>query len=85
MQKMLGVIVVIFILFESCSPSNKITYSWSNNDGNLFDAETKTLIWSVQTKTINPGSIEKFSKALIESMLKRSMEDLRNLQIGLKN
>jgi hypothetical protein len=217
MQKMLDVIVVLFFLFESCSPSNKITYSWSNNDfkaekpfkkiflaalvnnphvrthleedmwltakangfdterswdhfppsfskpnppsrelmmgkiknlgcdliftviltdkqsetryvprnlgyygpfagyglqfrgfynywypyaydpgyyvtdktyfmeGNLFDAETETLIWSVQTKTINPGSIEKFSKALIESILKRSMEDLRNLQIGVKN
>jgi hypothetical protein len=54
-------------------------------EGNLFDAETETLIWSVQTKTINPGSIEKFSKALIESMLKRSMEDLRNLQIRVKN
>lgn len=54
-------------------------------EGNLFDAETETLIWSVQTKTINPGSIEKFSKALIESMLKRSMEDLRNLQIRSRN
>lgn len=54
-------------------------------EGNLFDAETETLIWSVQTKTINPGSIEKFSKALIESMLERSMEDLRNLQIRSRN
>ncbi len=54
-------------------------------EGNLFDAETETLIWSVQTKTINPGSIEKFSKALIESMLERSMEDLRNLQIKSRN
>ena len=54
-------------------------------EGNLFDAETETLIWSVQTKTINPGSIEKFSKALIESMLKQSMEDLRNLQIRSRN
>ena len=54
-------------------------------EGNLFDAETETLIWSVQTKTINPGSIEKFSKALIESMLKQSMEDLRNLQIRGRN
>ena len=53
--------------------------------GNLFDAETETLIWSVQTKTINPESIEKLSKALIESMLVGSMEDLRNLQIGIKN
>ena len=54
-------------------------------EGNLFDAETETLIWSVQTKTINPGSIEKFSKALIESMLERSIEDLRNLQIKSRN
>ena len=54
-------------------------------EGNLFDAETETLIWSVQTKTINPGSIEKFSKELIESMLERSMEDLRNLQIRSRN
>ena len=82
---MLGVVVIKFILFESCSPSNKITYSWSNNDGNLFDAETETLIWSVQTKTFNPGSIEKFSKGVIESMLVRSMEDLQKPQIGIKN
>ena len=53
--------------------------------GNLFDAETETLIWSVQTKTFNPGSIEKFSKGVIESMLVRSMEDLQKPQIGIKN
>ncbi len=53
--------------------------------GNLFDASKEKSICSVQTKTINPGSIEKFSKGLIESMLVRSMEDLRNLQIGIRN
>jgi hypothetical protein len=51
-------------------------------EGNLFDVETETLIWSVQSTTINPGSIEKFSKELIETMVKRSMEDLRNVQIA---
>ncbi len=51
-------------------------------EGNLFDVETETLIWSVQSSTINPGSIEKFSKELIETMVKRSMEDLRNVQIA---
>jgi hypothetical protein len=49
-------------------------------EGNLFDTETETLIWSIQTKTMNPGSVEKFSKELIETMLNKSANDLKNLQ-----
>lgn len=45
-------------------------------EGNLFDAESETLLWSVQTKTINPPSIEKFSKGLVEAMLKKGLTDL---------
>lgn len=45
-------------------------------EGNLFDAESETLIWSVQTKTLNPPSIEKFSKGLVETMLTKALTDL---------
>ena len=50
-------------------------------EGNLFDTKTETLIWSIQTKSINPGSVEKFSKELIENMLSKSVADLKNIQI----
>jgi hypothetical protein len=46
-------------------------------EGNLFDAETETLIWSVQTKTINPESIERFSSTLVSMMLEKALNDLR--------
>lgn len=45
-------------------------------EGNLFETSTETLIWSVQTETLNPPSIEKFSKNLIALMLKKGIEDL---------
>jgi hypothetical protein len=54
-------------------------------EGNLFDANPETLIWSIQTKSINPGSVEKFSKELIETMLSKSVTDLKNMQIRNKN
>jgi hypothetical protein len=54
-------------------------------EGNLFDTKTETLIWSIQTKSINPGSVEKFSKALIETMLSKSVSDLKNMQLTNKN
>jgi hypothetical protein len=54
-------------------------------EGNLFDTKTETLIWSIQTKSINPGSVEKFSKELIETMLSKSVADLKNIQIRNKD
>ncbi len=45
-------------------------------EGNLFEVSTESLIWSVQTETLNPPSIEKFSKNLIDLMLKKGIEDL---------
>jgi hypothetical protein len=45
-------------------------------EGNLFDVSSETLIWSVQTKTLNPPSIEKFSKGLVETMLRKALTDL---------
>jgi hypothetical protein len=54
-------------------------------EGNLFDTKTETLIWSIQTKSINPGSVEKFSKELIETMLSKSVADLKNMQFVKKN
>lgn len=49
-------------------------------EGNLFDTESETLIWSIQTKSLNPGSVERFSKELIETMLTKSVTDLKSLQ-----
>ena len=46
-------------------------------EGNLFDTKTESLIWSVQTKTINPSSIEDFSKTLIQTLLEKAMKDLK--------
>ena len=45
-------------------------------EGNLFETSTESLIWSVQTETLNPPSIEKFSKKMINLMLKKAIEDL---------
>jgi hypothetical protein len=45
-------------------------------EGNLFDAETETLLWSVQTKTTNPSSIESLSTELIDIMLRKALEDM---------
>jgi hypothetical protein len=45
-------------------------------EGNLFETATESLIWSVRTETLNPPSIEKFSKNLIALMLKKGIEDL---------
>jgi hypothetical protein len=45
-------------------------------EGNLFDARTDELIWSVQTESYNPESIERFSKGLTEVMMGQAMKDL---------
>lgn len=49
-------------------------------EGNLFDAGSETLIWSVQTKTINPGSIERFSSDLVRIMLEKAINDLKEIK-----
>lgn len=46
-------------------------------EGNIFDALTGTLIWSVQTETLNPSSIEHFSKELVKLIFEKAMEDLQ--------
>jgi hypothetical protein len=41
---------------------------------NLYDAATEKLVWSAQSETVNPGSIDKFvqdyPKKLIAQMVK---------------
>lgn len=49
-------------------------------EGNLFDAKTETLIWSIQTRTINPSSIERFSTDLVAMMLDKALTDLKSMQ-----
>jgi hypothetical protein len=46
-------------------------------EGNLFDVASETMIWSVQTESYNPVSIEKFSKELTHLMLDRAEKDLK--------
>lgn len=50
------------------------TYSM---EGNLFDARTDELIWSVQTESYNPDNIERFSKGLTDVMMEQALRDLR--------
>jgi hypothetical protein len=49
-------------------------------EGNLFDATSGTLIWTIQTESLNPNSIEKFSKELIDMMMRKAIADLGYLQ-----
>jgi hypothetical protein len=49
-------------------------------EGNLFDAKSETLIWSIQTRTINPASIERFSTDLVSMMLEKALTDLKTMQ-----
>lgn len=49
-------------------------------EGNLFDAKTGTLLWTIQTETLNPESVERFSKDLTELMLRRALSDLGQKQ-----
>ena len=58
-------------------PGYYVTDKTYSMEGNLFDAETETLIWSVQTRTINPESIERFSSNLVSMMLEKALNDLR--------
>lgn len=45
-------------------------------EGNLFDAHSGMLLWTIQTASLNPDSVEKFSKELIDLMLRRALNDL---------
>ncbi len=45
-------------------------------EGNVFEASTETILWSIQTETLNPPSIEKFSKQLVALMLERATQEL---------
>jgi len=38
------------------------------------------LIWSIQTRTINPASIERFSADLVSMMLEKALTDLTKMQ-----
>lgn len=58
-------------------PGYFVTDRYYFMEGNLFDAKTETLIWSVQTSTINPSSVENFSKRLIETILKKALDDIQ--------
>lgn len=58
-------------------PGYYVTDRYYFLEGNLFDAQSETLIWSVQTTTINPSSIENFSKSLIETLLQKAILDLK--------
>jgi hypothetical protein len=46
-------------------------------EGDLFDVASENMIWSVQTESYNPSSIEKFSKDLTQLMLERAEKDLK--------
>ena len=46
-------------------------------EGNLFVTETEVLIWSVQTESYNPESIDKFSQGITDVMMERAENDLR--------
>lgn len=49
-------------------------------EGNLFDATDETLIWSVQTESLNPPSTEKFTKELVQLMLEKATADLQTMK-----
>ena len=46
-------------------------------EGSLFDAESESMIWSVQTESYNPESLERFSKEMAQVMMERAVRDLR--------
>ncbi|MFZ9239890.1 MAG: hypothetical protein ACO22R_02010 [Chitinophagaceae bacterium] len=58
-------------------PGYYVTDRYYFMEGNLFDAKTETLIWSVQTTSINPSSIEDFSRSLIEVLMQKAIDDMK--------
>jgi hypothetical protein len=45
-------------------------------EGELFDADNESMIWSVQTEAYNPSNIDSFAKKLTELMQARLEKDL---------
>ena len=39
--------------------------------GNLYDAASEEIMWSVQSKIFNPSSVKKFSKSYTASLVKQ--------------
>ena len=53
-------------------------YSTDNTyfiEANAFDAETQAIIWSVQSKAMNPSNVEKTSKAYTEMLFAQFDKD----------
>lgn len=44
-------------------------------ESNLYDAETGELLWSAQSKTYNPSSLESFTQDYTEALIKRLEKD----------
>lgn len=44
-------------------------------ESNLYDAASEELIWSAQSKTYNPSSLEKFTQDYTEALIKRMEKD----------
>jgi hypothetical protein len=47
-------------------------------EGNLYDSKTGMLLWTIQTESLNPSSVEKFSKKQIDLMLRKALTDMAN-------
>ena len=44
-------------------------------ESNLYDAETEELIWSAQSKTVNPGDVDSFARGYTKAMIKELIKD----------
>jgi hypothetical protein len=42
---------------------------------NIYDTKSELLVWSAQSKTLNPASMEKFSSEFAEVVLERMLEE----------
>ena len=51
--------------------TDKIYYMESN----LYDAETEELIWSAQSKTVNPANVDSFARDYTEAMIMELVKD----------
>lgn len=51
--------------------TDKIYYMESN----LYDANTEELIWSAQSKTVNPANVDSFARDYTEAMIQELIED----------
>lgn len=44
-------------------------------ESNLYDAETEKLIWSAQSKTVNPSNIDSFARDYTQAMVNELIKD----------